>query len=113
VFIVSQRGDEHTGNIRPRHRSRRLSSAQQSVPLDLNRKEPTRNTWKGLIIGALSGAAVGLSVEALEGSTRLAARSAKRATGTLVEGLPVVVDKTKHVAGKAGDAIAGKASAHH
>jgi hypothetical protein len=72
------------------------------------------NTWKDLIIGAITGAAVGLSVEALEGSTRLAARSAKEATGTLVEGLPVVIDKTdKHVAGKAGDAIAGKVSPHH
>jgi RsiW-degrading membrane proteinase PrsW (M82 family) len=31
-----------------------------------------RNAWKGLIIGALTGAAVGLGVEALEDSTRLA-----------------------------------------
>lgn len=69
-----------------------------------------RNAWKGLIIGALTGAAVGLGVEALEDSTRLAARSAKKATDTLVEGLPVVVDKTKQVAGKVGEAIAGKVS---
>jgi methyl-accepting chemotaxis protein len=69
-----------------------------------------RNVWKGLVLGAVTGAAIGFGLDVLDKSGDLIARGANKAVDTLGDHFPDAVNKTQEAAAKAGEIVADKAS---
>jgi hypothetical protein len=74
-------------------------------------REPTRirNAWKGLAVGGLTGAAVGIAIDFVDGTARTAQRGAAMATGAVGAHLPEAIDRTKEAATRATHYVADRA----
>jgi hypothetical protein len=68
-----------------------------------------RNAWKGLVIGALTGAAVGIAMDLVDATARTAQRGAARAADAVSGHLPDAIDKSKEAATRATHVVAEKA----
>ena len=60
-----------------------------------------RQAWKGMVVGAITGAAIGIAMDALEA----ASRGARAAAGDLREQAPATTNAARELADRASDRI--------
>jgi hypothetical protein len=68
-----------------------------------------RNAWKGLVVGALTGAAAGIAMDLVDATARTAQRGAARAADAVSGHLPDAIDKSKEAATRATHVVAEEA----
>jgi len=70
---------------------------------------PVRNVWKGLVIGALTGAAVGAALDLGERGGRTVSAGATAFGGAVAQHAPEVADQVRHTVSDAVSAASGRA----